>query len=82
MNIYKKIVLIFSLFKAVSFLTFFCARIYNMVDSEYSMDIFKSVKIIIGTVITNPEILKFVSDHLKSNKISELSVISSNKICS
>ena len=43
-----------------------------MVDSEYSMDIFKSVKIIIGTVITNPEILKFVSDHLKSNKISEL----------
>ena len=53
-----------------------------MVDSEYSMDIFKSVKIIIGTVITKPEILKFVSDHLKSNKISELSVISSNKICS
>ena len=33
-----------------------------MVDS---MDIYKSLNINIGTVMKNPEMLKFVSDHLK-----------------
>ena len=36
-----------------------------MVDS---IDIFKSLNINIGTVIKNPEILKFVPDHLKTKK--------------
>ena len=37
-----------------------------MVDSGYSMDIYKSVKISIGTVMRNPEMFKFVPDHLKT----------------
>ena len=37
-----------------------------MVDSEYIMDIYKSVKIGIGTVMRNPGMLKFVPDHLKT----------------
>ena len=36
------------------FLTF-CFAIYKMVDSQYSMDIYKSVEIGIGTVMRNPE---------------------------
>ena len=39
-----------------------------MVDSEYSIDIYKSVKISIGTGIKNPEMFKFVPDHLKTKK--------------
>ena len=39
-----------------------------MVDSEYSRGIYKSIKINIGAVMRNPEILKFVSDHLKTKK--------------
>ena len=39
-----------------------------MVDREYSMGIRKSVKIIIGTVMKNPEMLKFVLDDLKAKK--------------
>ena len=37
-----------------------------MVDSAYSMDIHKFVKINIVTVIRNPEMLKFISDSLKN----------------
>ena len=33
-----------------------------MVDREYRMDIYKSVKISIGTVMKNPQMLKLVSD--------------------
>ena len=33
-----------------------------MVDSEYRMDIYKSVKISIGTIMKNPQMLKLVSD--------------------
>ena len=36
-----------------------------MVDS---MDIYKSVKANIGTVMKNSEMLKFVADHLKTKK--------------
>ena len=36
-----------------------------MVDS---MDIYKSLIINIGTIMKNPEILKFVPDHLKTKK--------------
>ena len=40
-----------------------------MVDIEYSMDIFKCIKINIGTVMKNPEMLKFVPVHLKTKII-------------
>ena len=39
-----------------------------MGDSEYGMDIHKSVKISIGTVMRNPEMLKSVPDPLKAKK--------------
>ena len=42
-----------------------------MVDSEYNMNTHKSVKISIGTVIKNPEMLEYVPDDLKSKKISK-----------
>ena len=45
-----------------------------MVDSEYSMDIYKSVKIGIGTVMKNPEMLRFVPDHLKIKKMCKHAV--------
>ena len=32
------------------------------------MDIYKSLNITIGTVMKNPEMLKFVPDHLKTKK--------------
>ena len=37
-----------------------------MVDSEYGMDIYKHLNISLGTVMKNPEMLKFVPDHLKT----------------
>ena len=40
-----------------------------MIDSEYSTNIFKSLNISIRTVMRNPEILKFVPDHLKTKKL-------------
>ena len=43
-----------------------------MVDS---MDIYKSININIGTKMKNPEILKFVLDHLKTQKKKK------NKMC-
>ena len=39
-----------------------------MVDSEYSMKICKSLKITIETIMKNPEMLKFVPDHLQTKK--------------
>ena len=33
-----------------------------MVNSEYNMSIYKSVKISIGAVMRNPEVLKCISD--------------------
>ena len=39
-----------------------------MVGSEYSMDIYKSLKRCIGTVMRNQEMLKFVPDYLKTDK--------------
>ena len=55
----------------MAFFLFFCFGIYKIVDREYSMDItdiYESVKVSIGTVMKNPEILKFVPDHLKTFK--------------
>ena len=45
-----------------------CFAIHKMVEIEYSMDIYKSVKISIGTVMKNPVMLEFVPDHLKTKK--------------
>ena len=45
-----------------------------MVDSEFSMGIYKSVKISIGTVMRNPETLKIVYDHLKTIKMCKHAV--------
>ena len=45
-----------------------------MVASEYSMDIYKSVKISIGTVMKNPEMLKFVPDHPKTKNMCKHAV--------
>ena len=39
-----------------------------MVDSEYSANIYKSSNISIGIVTRNPEMLKFVPDHLETKK--------------
>ena len=42
-----------------------------MVDSDYSMNIYKSVKISIGIVMKNPEMLKFLHYHLKTKKMCQ-----------
>ena len=56
-----------------------------MFDSEHSIDIYKSGKISIGTVMENPEMLKFVPHHLKTKKICKHAVKKitfCNKTCS
>ena len=45
-----------------------------MVDSEHNMIIYKSIKISIGAVMNNLEIVKFVPDQLKTKKICEHAV--------
>ena len=40
-----------------------------MFDSEYSTDEYKSSKISIAATIKNPNMLKFVPDHLKTKKM-------------
>ena len=62
--IYKKYRLNFKSTQDV-FFRMFCNAIYKMVDN---MDIYKSLNTSIGTVIKNVEMLKFVTDHLKTNK--------------
>ena len=48
-----------------------------MVDS---MDICKSLNINTGTVMKNPEMLKFVPDHLKTTKMNKYAVKKNNLI--
>ena len=45
-----------------------------MIDSKYSMDIYKSARISIATVMKNREMLKFVPDHLKNKKMRKNAV--------
>ena len=45
-----------------------------MVGSEYSTDNYKSSNISIGTIIKNPEMLKFVPDHLKTKTMCKHTV--------
>ena len=44
------------------------------VHGHYSMDIYESVKISAGTVMRNPELLKFVPDHLNTKKMYKYAV--------
>ena len=56
-----------------------------MVNSQYSTNNYKSLNISTGwTVIRNPEMLKFVPDHLKAEVICKhvVELFFSNKICS
>ena len=50
------------------FIIFFVCNIYKMVDS---IGIYKSKNINMGTTMKNTEMLKFVSDHLKTKKMCE-----------
>ena len=36
-----------------------------MADSEYNVNKYKSLKISIGAIIRSPEMLRFISDHVK-----------------
>ena len=45
-----------------------------MVDSEYSMDIHKSVKIVIRIVMKNPKMLRFILNHLKTTNMCKHAV--------
>ena len=45
-----------------------------MVESEYSMGIYKSSKISIGSGMKNAEMLKFVPDYLKTKKMCKHAV--------
>ena len=47
----------------------FVFSIYKMVGSEYIMDIYKSFKISIGTVMRNTEMVRFLFDHLKTENM-------------
>ena len=38
------------------------------------MDSYKSLNVSIGTIMKNPEMLKFVSDHLKTKKMCKHAV--------
>ena len=67
MDIYKKCCLNFSSTQDI-FFYLHCFTIYKMVDNEYNMDIYKFIKISIGTVMRNPEMLKFVADYLKTKQ--------------
>ena len=49
------------------------------------MDVYKSLNISIGTVMKNPEMLKFVRNYFKTKKICKYSVFKNTlsvKICS
>ena len=65
MGIYEKYCLKFQSIQSRFFLHFLFS-IYKMVDS---MHIYKSLNITIETVIKNPEMLKFVPDHLNTKKM-------------
>ena len=61
----KHFVLNVSLLKAV-FISLFYFAIYKMVDSEYNMDVYKSIEVSTGTLMRNPKMLKLVPDYLKT----------------
>ena len=70
MDVYKKIFSLISVCLRECFLVF-CSSIHKIVDS---MDIYKSLDISNGTVMKNPEMLKFISDHLKTKNMCKHAV--------
>ena len=52
----------------------FCFSFYKMVDSDNNFKNYKTLEIIIGTIIKNPEILKFVPNYLKAKKMCKNAV--------
>ena len=40
-----------------------------MFESETSLENYKTLEISVGIIIENPEMLKFVPDHLKTKKV-------------
>ena len=67
---YKNVILTFALFRiAVSFYS-----LHEMINSENSPDNYKTLKVELGTIIKNPEILKFVLDHLNTKKVCKKAV--------
>ena len=52
----------------------FCLILYEIVDTEYSLDNYKSSKLSIGAIIKNPKTLKFVPNHLKAKKMCKHAV--------
>ena len=65
MSSYRNIILILSLART-TFFTFFCFSLRKMVDSEYSTDNYKSLKISTRILIKNPEMLRFIPDHFRA----------------
>ena len=63
-------ILIFSLIRTI-FQKLFGFALYKMVDSEYSPDNYKSLKISIWATLINPKMLRFAHDHLKTKKTSK-----------
>ena len=58
--------LIFTVVRIVFF------SLYKMIESENSPDNFKILKISIGAIMKNPEMLKLVPDHYNTKKILRL----------
>ena len=48
--------------------------IYKMFESEYSANNYKSLKVSIRAIIKNPEMLRFVLNHLKTKKMCKHTV--------
>ena len=66
LSIYKNIVF--------SFFYFLCFSIYKIVDGEFSTEDYKSPKLIIGGMMKNSEMLKFVPDNFKTKKMCKHAV--------
>ena len=52
----------------------FCFSLQKMVDSKCNTDNFTSLKINIGAIIKNPDMSRFVYDHLKTKKMCKHAV--------
>ena len=71
---YKHIVLIVSQIR-IGFFLLFSFIICKLVDSEYSTGDYKYSKFSIGGIMKNPEMLKFVLDHLETKKMCNKAIL-------
>ena len=74
MSSYKIIVLIVSQIRTGFFLLF-SFIICKLVDSQYSAGDYKYSKFSIGGIMKNPEMLKFVLDHLETKKMCNKTIL-------